>query len=255
MVYVHHVVVLFEFLDQLLDRFAAFGVKLLHVGGDTHRLARDDLEALVVEPLLDGAERFVGGVNRDAVLLGVELVDPQVDHLQLQLLGIDTLGSAELEDALMVEQEAHRAAVAQRAAAFVKIHAHVGHGAVGVVGGRFDEERNAVRAVSLVDHLLVVGGILLGGPLDGPFDVLLGHVLGLGVLNQNAQAGVARRVGTSGLDGDLDLFAQLGEGAGHVTPAFHFSRFAILKGSSHKIIVFFGFFRSWCKGIKFGVKN
>ena len=40
MVYVHHVVVLFEFLDQLLDRFAAFGVKLLHVGGDTHRLAR-----------------------------------------------------------------------------------------------------------------------------------------------------------------------------------------------------------------------
>ena len=26
---------------------------------------------------------------------------------------------------------------------------------------------------------------LLGGALDGPFDVLLGHVLGLGVLNQN----------------------------------------------------------------------
>lgn len=72
--------------------------------------------------------------------------------------------------------------------------------------------------------------------------VLQIHVLGLGVLNQNAQAGVARRVGTSGLDGDLDLFAQLGEGAGHVTPAFHFSRFAILKGSSHKIIVFFRIF-------------
>ena len=49
---------------------------------------------------------------------------------------------------------------------------------------------------------------------------------------------MARSIFSLGLDGDLDLFAQLGEGAGHVTPAFHFSRFAILKGSSHTIIVF-----------------
>ena len=159
----------------------------------------------------------------------------------------------ELEDAFMVEHESHAAAVAQRTAALVEIHADVGHRAVGIVGRSLHEEGDAVRAVAFVDHLLVIGGILLGGTLDGTLDVLLGHVLGLGVLNQNAQAGVARRVGTSGLDGDLDLFAQLGEGAGHVTPAFHFSRFAILKGSSH--MNFSLLFYSWCKGIKLSIKK
>ena len=138
----------------------------------------------------------------------------------------------------MVEQESDRTAVAQRAAALVEIHAHIGHRTVGVVRGGLDQERDAVGAVSFVDHLLVIGGVLLGGTLDGALDILLGHVLGLGVLNQNAQAGIARRIGASGLDGDLDLLAQLGEGAGHMAPAFQFSRFAILKGSSHTIIVF-----------------
>ena len=90
-----------------------------------------------------------------------------------------------------------------------------------------------MRAVSFVDDLLVIGGIFLGGALDGAFDVLLGHVLGLGVLHQNTQTGVARRIGSGGLDRDLDLFSQFGERAGHMSPTLHFTRFAILKSSSH----------------------
>ena len=101
-----------------------------------------------------------------------------------------------------------------------------------------------MRAVSLVDDLLVVGGILLRGTLDGALDVLFGHVLCLGILDQNAQAGIARGVGTSGFHGDFDLLTQLGEGAGHVPPALQFSRFAILKGSSHTMIIFVYFFFS-----------
>ena len=80
----------------------------------------------------------------------------------------------ELEDAFMVEHESHAAAVAQRTAALVEIHADVGHRAVGIVGRSLHEEGDAVRAVAFVDHLLVIGGILLGGTLDGTLDVLLG---------------------------------------------------------------------------------
>lgn len=159
----------------------------------------------------------------------------------------------ELEDAFMVEHESHAAAVAQRTAALVEIHADVGHRAVGIVGRSLHEEGDAVRAVAFVDHLLVIGGILLGGTLDGTLDVLLGHVLGLGVLHQDTQAGIARRVGAPGLDGDLDFLTDLGKHAGHVSPALQFTRLAILKCSSH--MNFSLLFYSWCKGIKLSIKK
>ena len=135
----------------------------------------------------------------------------------------------------------------------VEIHAHIGHRTVGVVRGGIDQERDAVGAVSFVDHLLVIGGVLLGGTLDGTLDVLLGHVLGLGVLHQDTQAGIARRIGAPGLDGDLDFLTDLGKHAGHVSPALQFTRLAILKCSSH--MNFSLLFYSWCKGIKLSIKK
>lgn len=105
----------------------------------------------------------------------------------------------ELEHALVLEQESHAAAVTQRTAATTEVHADIGHRAVGVVRRRFHHDRDAVRTVSFVNHLLVVGRILLRGTLDRTFDILLGHVLRLGVLNQDAQAGVGGRIGAADL--------------------------------------------------------
>ena len=254
MVNVRHVVVLLEALHQLLDRLAALGVELLGIRRQVDRLTRDNLPALVVEPLLDGAERLVGGVYRHTLLVGIELVDTQVDGLELELLHVGAGRSVELEDALVLKHESHRAAVAQRTAALVEVHAHVGHRTVRVVGCRLHQEGDSVGAVAFVDNLLVVGGVLLGGTLDGALDVLLGHVLGLGVLNQNAQTRVARRVGTSGLHGDFNLLADFGERAGHVTPALQLACFAIFKGSSHRCMLFVFYF-SFRKSIKFLQNN
>ena len=147
----------------------------------------------------------------------------------------------ELEHALVLEQESHAAAVTQRTAATTEVHADIGHRAVGVVRRRFHHDRNAVRAVSFVDHLLVVGRILLRGTLDRTFDILLGHVLRFGVLNQDAQAGVGGRIGTRRLDGYFDLLADLGKHPGHVPPTLQLARLAIFKRSSHSFLYFFNY--------------
>ena len=136
----------------------------------------------------------------------------------------------------MFEHECHAARSTEGTAALVEIHAHAGHRAVGVVRRRFHHDRNAVRAVSFVDHLLVVGRILLRGTLDRTFDILLGHVLRFGVLDEDTQAGISRGVGSSGLDCDLDLLADLGEYARHMSPALQFSRFTVFKSSSHNFV-------------------
>ena len=47
-----------------------------------------------------------------------------------------------------------------------------------------------------------------------------------------------------GLFEHSELLADFGERAGHVSPPFQFSRFAILKGSSHTMIIFVYFFFS-----------
>ena len=88
--------------------------------------------------------------------------------------------------------------------------------------------------------------VTVPGTYPSPWNVNNGLVVGNsdGILDQDAQARVARRIGPGGLDGDFDLLTQFGERAGHVSPPFQFSRFAILKGSSHTMIIFVYFFFS-----------
>ena len=133
----------------------------------------------------------------------------------------------------MFEHECHAARVAERTAAFVEIHAHVGYRSVGVVGCGLDEECHAMRAISFVNDLLVIGCVLLGGTLDCALDILLRHILRLGILNQNTQTGIARRVRTTGLDCYFNLLAQLGKCTRHVSPTFQLARLTVFKCSSH----------------------
>ena len=106
---------------------------------------------------------------------------------------------------------ADRAAGAQVAAVFGKRSAHVGGGAVAVVGQRFHDDRHAAGAIALVAHFLVVLGIALGGLVDRPLDVVLGHRLRLGGVDRGAQARVHVRVGHAHLGGHGDLAGELGE--------------------------------------------
>ena len=148
----------------------------------------------------------------------------------------------EFERAFVLEHEGYAAAVAQRTAAFVEVHPHIGHRAVGVVRRSLHEESDTVRAVSFVNDLLVVGGILLGGALDRTLHFLLRDVLRLGVLDENAQPRVRRRIGTRGFHSDFDLLAELGERAGHMSPTLQFAGLTVFKCSSHSGYALFIFF-------------
>ena len=66
--------------------------------------------------------------------------------------------------------------------------AEVGDGTRGVVSGGLDDDGYAVGAFAVIDDLFVGRFVLLGGALDGAFDVLLGHGLALGGLHEQAQA-------------------------------------------------------------------
>ena len=87
--------------------------------------------------------------------------------------------------------------------------------------------------VSFVVHFLVVAGVLAHGVFNGALDVVLGHVLALGIGDNGAKGGVHVGVGASGFYCDGDLLANLCECLGHMAPSFQFRCFAIFKCSSH----------------------
>ena len=118
-------------------------------------------------------------------------------------------------DALALELPRHRPRLRARPAVLGEDGAHVGAGAVAVVGERLHVDGHAARGVALVVDGLVVDPLeAAGGPLDGPLDGVGGHrrLPGLGV--HGAQGGVGRHVGPALARRHLDLAQDLGEDLG-----------------------------------------
>ena len=107
MVNIHHIVILLELLNEFLNSLASLSIEFFGVGWDAYALSRDNLVTLVIKPLLDSAERLVCSVNGDTVLLSIELINAQVNHLKLELLWVNTLSSLKLEYALVLEHKCH----------------------------------------------------------------------------------------------------------------------------------------------------
>ena len=230
---VDHVVVGFKAFDKAVDVLLLLGCELAHREGDALELERLDLIAIVLKVLGYGAVVLEIGIYHNLVLVAEDLVDVAVDKLKLKLVHIDVVAPSNDEAALAFKEKVVHTHRAQLAFAANESGADVGDGTCGVVGGCLDHESGAVRTFAIVDDLLVGRLVLLGGALDGAFHVLFGHTLALGGLHQQSQSQVARRVGAAGKDGQFYLFSYFGEGAGHMSPPFQFSCFAVFKCSSH----------------------
>ena len=88
---------------------------------------------------------------------------------------------------------------------------NLAHGAVAIVGQRLHDDRHAAGPVALEGDLFVAHAFqFAGAALDGPLDVVLRHVFGLGRGNGGAQPGVAVRVAAA-LGSDGDFLEQTGE--------------------------------------------
>ena len=91
--------------------------------------------------------------------------------------------------------------------------ADLGRGALAVIGQRLDDDGDAAGAVALVgDGLVVVRVAGAERLVDGALDVVVGHIVRLGLGDDGGEAGVIRRVAAAALlDGDDDLLGDLGE--------------------------------------------
>src|SRR5690606_24004667 len=95
-----------------------------------------------------------------------------------------------------------------------EIGAHIGGGAVAIVGQRLDDDGDAAGAIALVADFVIVLGIAARGFLDGAFDIVLGHGLGAGIGDGQAQARIEGRIGLAHLGRHGDFAGQLGKDLG-----------------------------------------
>ena len=77
--------------------------------------------------------------------------------------------------------------------------------------------------------------VLTHSVLDGTLNIVLRHVLALGVGDASTQCRIHVGVWTTSLNGNGNLLADLCECLGHVAPSFQLCSFTIFKCSSHWI--------------------
>jgi len=103
---------------------------------------------------------------------------------------------------------------------------HIGHGADLVVGEAVDHHRCAANAVALVAAFFIGHAFkLAGAALDRVLDVVLGHRLGLRLVDRQPQTRVGREVAAAHLGRDRDFLDQFGE---HLAPLGVLTALAVL---------------------------
>ena len=163
------------------------------------------------------AADHVGRLGDDLERLALvgDLFGTGVEHRREDVVFGRALGGND-DHALAREVVRDTARVGHGAAVAGHQRAHLGGGAVLVVGQTLDEQCDPVRAVALVHDGRVLDG-LTGEPraaLDGAVDVVVRDRGLLRLLHGVDEGRVAREVGTAHLRGDLDVLDQLGERLG-----------------------------------------
>ncbi len=138
-------------------------------------------------------ERFHIDVDLGQPVVELHVVGARLSSDHEQLIRVDGLRHANV--ALARELPRHRAGLGHCAAVLGNSVAHVGDGPVAVVGDDVDEDADAVRAIRLVDGFDQFTALQLArAALDGPVDVVLGHIGRAGIGHGQAQGGVAVHV-------------------------------------------------------------
>mmetsp|Transcript_21843 Transcript_21843/g.60822 ORF Transcript_21843/g.60822 Transcript_21843/m.60822 type:complete len:345 (+) Transcript_21843:415-1449(+) len=116
------------------------------------------------------------------------------------------LRRGDLHLALTIVHEEDGSLLRNLAAALVDGGLDVGGSTVGVVRQHVDDHRSSAEAVCLECGLTEISGRCFGGALDGSVDVIHGHVVGLGLLDDIGETAVGVGIRRSAaLDGHDDL--------------------------------------------------
>ena len=93
--------------------------------------------------------------------------------------------------ALGVKAKAYKS----NAAIFAECRAHIGGGAVAVVGQCLNDDRNAAGAIAFIAHFIIAFRIAADCLIDCALDIILGHRLCLGRIHRKAKARVHVGIG------------------------------------------------------------
>ena len=104
------------------------------------------------------------GDDLEATALVDDLLGARVEHGEEDVVLGHAVGLGDRDDALAVEVVGDAARIGHRAAVARHQGAHLGRGAVLVVGEALDEQGDAVRAVALVHDRLVVDRLAARSP-------------------------------------------------------------------------------------------
>src|SRR5271155_4816280 len=111
-----------------------------------------------------------------------------------------------------MEHTRHCSRVRHIAAVFAKYVADLADRAIAIVGVDVEQNRNSARAIAFERELLISRARQLArAALDGPLDIILRHVLGLGGENRAAQARGGVRISAAILGGNRNFLDQTGE--------------------------------------------
>ena len=110
-----------------------------------------------------------------------------------------------------VEPVAHRARGGKVAAIFAECGAHIGCGAVAVVGQCLNDDGNAAGTVAFIAHFVITFGVTADCLVDGALDVILGNRLRLGGVHRKTKTGVHVRIGHPHLRRDGNFARKLGK--------------------------------------------
>jgi len=144
---------------------------------------------------------FLAKNTKTALLLG-----------QVHELVLGDLVLVDVDIAAPFEAEGDAALGADLSAVLAEDVADLGNRAVLVVGQAGDVNGHAAGAVAFINHFFVLGAFQLAGALlDGPLDVVGGHVGVFGGLDGAAQARVLVGVAAAGAGGHGDFADDFGE--------------------------------------------
>src|SRR5208337_5039882 len=114
--------------------------------------------------------------------------------------------------AFLVEHPRNGPRFGHVAAVFAKDVTNFAHRAVTIVGVDVEQNRDAARPIAFEREFFVGGAGQFAPPaLDGPLDVVGGHILGLGGKDGAAQAWVGIRIAAAVLRGNADFLDETGE--------------------------------------------
>src|SRR3984893_15654304 len=200
-------------------------------------LGRQRREAARFQRLLQPAEIGEGTADhqlRLALLAAAlaHLLESVVDEVQLEIVLVDSRW-VQAKHAHLAEQEADAAVGGEIATALGDDVAHGRDGASRIVGRGFHQQRHAVRRITLVQPLLVVGGVAPRGALDRRLDPVFRHVDGARVLDGPPQHRIGRRVGAAGLHRHGDVLRDAGELLRHAVPAREHRVLSDFENASH----------------------